>query len=1065
MRSLKQLKNRKLNYILIGTFIIQFLLIFVNTHFSANTYYSLDNITGDSEQFSKELESSEYLWNLTEVVTNGSTFDSDEPSIGVDDVGNIHVVWEDSMLYIIYYNRWNATSGTWTASEMVSTESIDIAASPKLAMDGDGNIHVVWEDQTNYTGCKSAGEIRDIFYKRWNATSGTWTTTEVVSTESTIHSNDPSMVVDGDGNVHVVWEDQTDYNGAGLDYDIFYKWWNASLDNWTTTEVVSTESTSSSTAPSIMMDGAGNVHVVWTDQTDYAGCKFGGEVYDLFYKRWNATSSTWTTTEVVSTESTGDSYMSSIVVDNDGNAHVVWSDKTNYSGAGVDNDLFYKCWNTSLNNWTTTDVVSTESTGHSYSPSIMMDGAGNIHVVWTDWSDYNGSGTDYDIFYKHRNATSSTWATTKVVSTESTGDSDKPSIAVDGVGDVHVAWSDKTNYSGAGTDNDIFYKLLFDNDYPYVSQPADIITTALGSETINWTLYDDYNGGQFRVWANDTSGAPYVWQNWTAWTNVTTYYIPINRSAPGIFNYTIEYNDLYGFWGIPNSVLVNITDEIPYSNTPPTINTNALGIDTINWTLFDDFGGGQFRVWANDTSGAPYVWQNWTSWSNATTYYIPINRSAPGIFNYTIEYNDTYGFWGVPNSVLVNITDEIPYSNTPLFIITHILETHTINLTFYDDYGEGQFQVLVNDTSGTFYIWQNWTTWTNATTYYIPINRTIPGSFNYTVTYNDSVGQFGISNTVIVTVTNGIPYSDTPLDIITTAHDSNTIDWHLYDDVEGGYFRVWANDTAGNFYIWQNWTAWINTSVTNTPINRSAPGIFNYTIEFNDTYGFWGNPNTVIITINDLLPESTSPIKITTFQDEIAVIPWILTDDFGAGYYRVFINGTPGTWNSWINNTLINYVIDTSNVGTFNYTIQFNTTTGQMAFDTVIVTIKESGSNRSPNGGTNPFLIVLIIGIVSSLLVVGFGLVKRSQKRLKEREAQLEEFKQQREELTEDDILVSKEKHICLVHKGLVEGYSYICPGCGAYYCLQCANNIKEIENKCLSCDVAFDLSKESLKE
>jgi len=47
-----------------------------------------------------------------------------------------------------------------------------------------------------------------------------------------------------------------------------------------------------------------------------------------------------------------------------------------------------------------TEVVSTESTAGSSNPSITVDGAGNVHVVWMDSTDYDNSGTDTDIFYK-----------------------------------------------------------------------------------------------------------------------------------------------------------------------------------------------------------------------------------------------------------------------------------------------------------------------------------------------------------------------------------------------------------------------------------------------------------------------------------------------------------------------------------------------------------------------------------------------------------------------------------------------------------------------------------------
>lgn len=50
-----------------------------------------------------------------------------------------------------------------------------------------------------------------------------WKTTEVVSTESTSDSYIPSLAVGSDGTVHITWNDVTDYDGSGIDLDIFYK--------------------------------------------------------------------------------------------------------------------------------------------------------------------------------------------------------------------------------------------------------------------------------------------------------------------------------------------------------------------------------------------------------------------------------------------------------------------------------------------------------------------------------------------------------------------------------------------------------------------------------------------------------------------------------------------------------------------------------------------------------------------------------------------------------------------------------------------------------------------------
>ncbi|MBN2152280.1 MAG: hypothetical protein JW839_12590, partial [Candidatus Lokiarchaeota archaeon] len=278
--------------------------------------------------------------------------------------------------------------------------SDDDSLNPSMAMDSDGNIHVAWEDYSDYSG---SGTDRDIFYRRWNATTASWSTIEVVSSAgSTNDSFDPSLAVDVSGNVHVAWWELT-----GLNVDVLYRRWNATSGSWSTTEVVSTENTNDSYSPTLALDGAGNAHVAWTLFDFYLG------EMNIYYKRWNATTNAWTVAEEVTTE-TSFCETPSLTVDGGGNVHVAWQDHINYGGSGTDLDIFYKRWNPTTDTWTTTEVVSTQSTSASIFPTLAADVSGNVHAAWYDSTDYSSAGTDYDIFYKRWNATSGSWTTTEV---------------------------------------------------------------------------------------------------------------------------------------------------------------------------------------------------------------------------------------------------------------------------------------------------------------------------------------------------------------------------------------------------------------------------------------------------------------------------------------------------------------------------------------------------------------------------------------------------------------------------------------------------------------------------
>ena len=154
----------------------------------------------------------------------------------------------------------------WTATEVVSTESTDSSYNPSLGVGPDGKVHIAWRDDTDYGG---SGGDRDVFYKRFEPGVG-WTTTEVVSTESTDSSYNPSLGVGPDGKVHIAWRDDTDYGGSGGDRDIFYKRFDVSAPARAILET---------------HDGLGNVkNMFWLGDNMYimGSCYDPSTTYDLY---------------------------------------------------------------------------------------------------------------------------------------------------------------------------------------------------------------------------------------------------------------------------------------------------------------------------------------------------------------------------------------------------------------------------------------------------------------------------------------------------------------------------------------------------------------------------------------------------------------------------------------------------------------------------------------------------------------------------------------------------------------------------------------------------------------
>ncbi len=538
------------------------------------------------------------VWNVSEVISTESNSTSVAPSIIIDDSLNIHVSWEDGTDYNssgndfdIFYKFWNASLQAWIPTQVVSTESTSLTNGHDFTLDQEGNIHLVWSDGTNLSG---AGIDWDIFYKVRNSTTGIWSGVEVISTESINNSYGPVMTSDSMGNIHVAWYDYTNFSGCGDDIDIFYKRLNVTTSNWTTTEVASVESDERSDDPAITVDLAGNIHLAWWDLTNYSG---SGTDADIFHKSWNATSQLWSTTQVISTESTGNSYTASILVDSSSNIHIAWHDFTDYNGSQADTDIFYKYFNATTQGWIQTEVISPESTGHSRQPELALGVNGTIHAVWHDRTDYMGAGPWEDIFFKTRNA-SGEWSTPTLISTESTDPAEFPAMALDAQGHFHIVWQDETDYNGADTDTDIFYKRTAGiPDAPNL----ETILPAMdldGYIDLNWS--SSVGASIYHVYRSTSTILSVSGLDPIASVPTTTYqdFLIIN----GMFYYVVVAGNATGNSTISNCE--NVTVNIPH----PEGNWTAMEVVSTESTGYSgypditiDVGGDVHLVWEDQT--------------------------------------------------------------------------------------------------------------------------------------------------------------------------------------------------------------------------------------------------------------------------------------------------------------------------------------------------------------------------------------------------------------------------------------------------------------------------------
>ena len=381
--------------------------------------------------------SGEEIWDWSDIlnVSMNSSTNSGISDIAVDVNGNVHIVWSENDDYI-YYKKFLKATQTWGPKTLISLEtpySGRDSVSPSIAVDFLGNVHVVWQDEQAISGHDL---FTKILYRQWVNLTSSWTTTELVSVESDDDAYNPSLAVDSSGDVHVVWSDKSNISLSDFDEDIFYAKRISTTNTWTDIELVSFLSFEESKLPCITIDNNDIAHIVWQE---YLGN------FMIFYTFWNTTLSSWAYSESLS--SIGDAYLDytypSLVTDENCNIHVVWMEN---------GQIKYNYKEFTLPSWENEETLFTGSMpSDPYyphgCPSICSDFLGNIYISWTA----EIGDSDEAVFFKTRNSFSFLWSSTEIKSSvDNSGhgrSSCLPSLSADSEGNIHLVWTHRfVNY-------------------------------------------------------------------------------------------------------------------------------------------------------------------------------------------------------------------------------------------------------------------------------------------------------------------------------------------------------------------------------------------------------------------------------------------------------------------------------------------------------------------------------------------------------------------------------------------------------------------------------------------
>jgi hypothetical protein len=351
---------------------------------------------------------------------------------------------------------------TFSAPKNVSNNT-DFSFTPQMAVDSAGNIYAVWEDD--------AANNNNILFSRSTDGGATFSTPMNLSNTTGFPFN-PRIFVGSNNTINVVWEDDTPGN-----LDVFY---SRSADGGATfsSPVNVSNDSADSASPQVAADSAGNVFVVWENDTGTLG---------ILFSRSLDGGNTFSAPVMLSTN-TGGSVSPQFALDAAGNISVVWEDDILSSS-----DISFSHSQDHGATFSAPKSLS-HNVGNSNSAMIAVDLSGNINLVWE-----NDSPGNFDIFYTRSTDGGQNFSALMNLS-NSPGTSRTAQIATDLGGNINVVWADNTPPSSS---TDIFYSRS-SNAGASFSAPQNIANNA-GFST-NPSLAVDPGGNINVAWEDTTPG-------------------------------------------------------------------------------------------------------------------------------------------------------------------------------------------------------------------------------------------------------------------------------------------------------------------------------------------------------------------------------------------------------------------------------------------------------------------------------------------------------------------------------------------------------------------------------
>lgn len=328
--------------------------------------------------------------------------DQVDPAVAMDDAGNFVVTWtsSDGANTGIFAQRYNAAGIAQGSEFRVNTTTAGEQKWASVAMDADGDFVVTW------TSDGQDGSMTGVYAQRYNAVGAAQGSEFRVNTTTANYQENSTVAMDDAGNFVITWSSN---NQDGSSWGVYAQRYNASGVAQGSEFRVNSTTTNRQWYSRTAMAPGGDFVVTW--ESNQSGS------YDVYAQRYDSVGTPQGSEFRVNTYTTGDQWGSGVATDAAGNFVIAW-ESAGQDGGGY--GIYAQQYNADGTTDGTEFHVSSTTSGNQRHPSIAVDDAGNLLLVWSG----NGTGDASGVFGQYYRV-----ANPALVVTTTTDVSDAPDLS------------------------------------------------------------------------------------------------------------------------------------------------------------------------------------------------------------------------------------------------------------------------------------------------------------------------------------------------------------------------------------------------------------------------------------------------------------------------------------------------------------------------------------------------------------------------------------------------------------------------------------------------------------